>query len=114
MDFNEYQKQAKSTDVFDKKPTTLNEPAFVAKLLGLNGETGEVSEKFKKIIRDKNGIISEEDKIEIKKELGDVLWYIALISDYMDISLEDVAKTNIEKLASRKNRNQLHGSGDNR
>lgn len=114
MNFNEYQERAKTTDVFTEKPTTLNEPAFVAKLLGLNGETGEVSEKFKKIIRDKGGIISEEDKIEIKKELGDVLWYLALISDYMDISLEDVAKSNIEKLASRKNRNQLHGSGDNR
>ena len=113
MEFNEYQEKAKTTDLFTA-PKSLTEPAFVAKVLGLSGETGEVCEKFKKILRDKNGKISDEDKAEIAKELGDVLWYIATISRYLDIPMEDVAKANLEKLASRKARNELHGSGDNR
>lgn len=119
MNFNEYQTWAKTTDVFNNTNTLnaaqkVTDPAFIAKILGLTGEAGEVAEKFKKIIRDKNGELSEEDKNEIIKELGDVLWYISIIAKYMDVALEDVATTNIEKLTDRKSRNKLSGSGDNR
>ena len=114
MNFNEYQETIKQFDTFHDQNGSLSNPSFIAKILGLSGETGEVAEKFKKILRDKNGLISDEDKKEIGKELGDVLWYIATISRYLDIPLEDIANTNIEKLTSRKTRNELHGSGDNR
>jgi len=73
-----------------------------------------VAEKIKKVLRDNNGVVSGEEKEEIKKELGDVLWYLAQISTELNLSLDEVAKFNIEKLASREKRNKLHGSGDNR
>lgn len=115
MQFSDYQKQAKTTDVFSaQKPLEAVHPAFVAKILGLSGEAGEVAEKFKKIIRDKNGVISEDDKQTIVAELGDVLWYIALIADYLDVSLEEVARANLDKLADRANRGAIQSSGDNR
>ena len=86
-------------------------PIFV---MGLCGEAGEVSEKFKKLLRDAGGNITEEFKQEVAKELGDVLWYINALSKKLDISLEEVAQANIEKIESRKNRGVQHGSGDNR
>ena len=70
--------------------------------------------RAKKIIRDKDGVASDEDKDAIKKELGDVLWYIANISAYLDISLSDLAQTNLDKLESRYQRNLIHGEGDER
>lgn len=82
--------------------------------LGLVGEAGEVAEKVKKIIRDKSGVISEDDATEIVKELGDVLWYVAILSDELGIPLAEVAKRNIAKLESRYRRNKIGGSGDNR
>jgi len=83
-------------------------------LLGLVGETGEIAEKAKKIVRDKNSDFSLWDTEDIKKELGDVLWYIAVIANYFDITLEDVAALNIDKLANRQRRRLIGGSGDNR
>lgn len=81
--------------------------------LGL-GEAGEVQGKIKKIIRDDGGIITEEAKEEIKKELGDVMWYIASMCQNLGITMESVATANIEKLQSRHLRGTVHGSGDNR
>lgn len=81
--------------------------------LGL-GEAGEVQGKIKKIIRDSGGIISDEHKEAIKGELGDMLWYIASMCQNLDITLEDVATYNIEKLESRHRRGTVHGNGDNR
>lgn len=90
------------------------DPAFVAKVLGLVGEAGEVAEKYKKLIRDKKGEISEEDRQEIVKELGDVLWYISAMADYMKVPLSEVAQKNLDKVFSRKSRGVSRGSGDNR
>ncbi|PID31751.1 hypothetical protein CR970_04160 [Candidatus Saccharibacteria bacterium] len=87
---------------------------LMAQLLGLAGESGEILEKFKKILRDKNGQISDADRQEVIKELGDVLWYINAIAHLLDSSLEEVARLNNQKLASRQKRQALHGSGDNR
>ncbi|MBQ8992130.1 nucleoside triphosphate pyrophosphohydrolase family protein [Candidatus Saccharibacteria bacterium] len=115
MDFNEYQRLAKRTDL-DKTGATdqVMYPGFMDKILGLSGEAGEFTDKVKKIVRDKEGKISPEDKEELIKELGDVLWYVALVAEYMGISLEEVAEKNIAKLASRQKRGTLMGSGDNR
>ncbi len=115
MTFKDYQKIAITTELMERN-AQLNaaDPAFVAKLLGLVGEAGEVAEKFKKIIRDHGGIVTNEDKQEIAKELGDVLWYVSALSDYLGISLEEVASLNLKKVLGRKARGKSHGSGDNR
>nr|WP_231492444.1 nucleoside triphosphate pyrophosphohydrolase family protein [Glycomyces sp. NRRL B-16210] len=83
-------------------------------LLGLVGETGEIAEKAKKIVRDKGSDFANWDIEDLKKELGDTLWYLAVLADHFDIELEDVAKLNIAKLADRQQRAALGGSGDNR
>jgi NTP pyrophosphatase (non-canonical NTP hydrolase) len=87
---------------------------FIYPTLGLMGEAGEVAEKIKKVIRDKKSKLDLNTKLEIKKELGDVLWYLSQLATELDLDLEDVASLNLEKLFSRQKRNQLKGSGDNR
>lgn len=117
MQLNDYQKQATTTDTFGEqeiKDLLASDPAYTAKILGLVGESGEVAEKYKKIIRDKKGEISTEDRKELIKELGDVLWYIALLAKYLGVPLEEVASQNLDKLSSRKSRKAIQGRGDNR
>lgn len=109
MEFKEYQEKSRKTAIYPKIGAN-----FVYPALGLGDEAGEVLGKIKKIFRDKNGEVSEETKNEIKKELGDVLWYLAQLSTELEISLDDVAESNIEKLYSRLDRGTLHGNGDNR
>ena len=113
MDFDEYQKKAAKYDLFDKV-VDLNEVGFIEKVLGLVGEAGETADKIKKILRDKNGKVSDEDRDLIAKELGDTLWYIAAISRYLNVPLSEVAQGNIDKLESRYQRNKIHGEGDKR
>ncbi len=83
-------------------------------IMGLCGETGELAEKFKKIVRDNQSDFSQIDKDLVVKELGDILWYLAVLAHYFDTPLEEVAQTNIAKLASRQARGKINGSGDNR
>jgi NTP pyrophosphatase (non-canonical NTP hydrolase) len=110
MTFDDYQKQALTTAL-----STGDEfKDLLHWVLGINGEAGEVAEKIKKIIRDKNGEISQADKDEMAKEIGDVLWYIAVLAHELGFSFDDVAQQNIDKLQSRKARGVLGGSGDNR
>jgi NTP pyrophosphatase (non-canonical NTP hydrolase) len=109
MDFEEYQTESRKTALYPNKDNNVIYP-----VLGLVGEAGEVAEKMKKIIRDNNGEVTEEKKQEIKKELGDVLWYIGAMCSELKISMDEVAQMNIEKLFSRKDRGVLHGDGDNR
>lgn len=113
MNLDKYQKRAAEFDLFETS-VDLKAPGFLEKVLGLVGEAGEAADKIKKIIRDKGGYASEEDRSEIAKELGDVLWYLANVARYLGVSLSDIAEGNIKKLSSRKNRNKLHGEGDNR
>ena len=87
---------------------------LLAQVLGLVGESGEVAEKFKKLIRDKHGALSNEDKKEIIKELGDILWYINAVAHLLGSNLEEVAQGNLDKVLSRKARGVQGGSGDNR
>lgn len=77
--------------------------------LGLCGESGEIAEKVKKQVRD-----NTFNRHEVAKELGDVLWYLANIANDIGYNLDEIANINIEKLTSRKDRNKIQGSGDNR
>ncbi|MFA5249756.1 MAG: nucleoside triphosphate pyrophosphohydrolase family protein [Candidatus Paceibacterota bacterium] len=109
MEFNQYQEEARKTAIYPNKDNN-----FIYPTLGLSGEAGEVAEKIKKVIRDNGGVVSEEKKAELAKELGDVLWYVANLAEELGLKLEDVAQANIEKLKSRQERGKLHGAGDNR
>ncbi len=109
MTLNDYQKKALKTAASKEKH---NE--FFHLVLGLVGETGEIAEKVKKLVRDQNSDVYKLDKKDIEKELGDVLWYVATLADFLNIKLEDVGTNNINKLASRQKRGKLAGSGDNR
>jgi len=82
--------------------------------LGLVNEAGEFAGKVKKIFRDKNGNISNADREALKHELGDVLWYLAQLCTELDLTLEEVAQANLEKLFSRLERGQIRGEGDDR
>ena len=113
MKFNEYQNKAIKFDVV-RPGRNLNGGGFIEKVLGLVGEAGETADKFKKIIRDEGGQISDENRLEIAKELGDVLWYISAITAYLDIPFDDIAQTNLKKLENRAKRGKLHGEGDER
>ena len=113
MEFDTYQKQAAKYDLFEADGD-LKGVGFIEKVLGLTGEAGEVADKIKKVLRDKDGVVSDEDRGLIVKELGDTLWYIAAIARYLDVDLSEVAGGNLAKLESRYQRNQLHGEGDKR
>ena len=116
MTLNEFHEKALSTAGYP------NEFKTIYPALGMNGEAGEVADKVKKILRDteyrkdKYGAIAipDEKKKDIALEIGDVLWYCATLSADLGYSLDDIAQMNVEKLASRKARGVLGGSGDNR
>lgn len=110
MTFDEYSKQALTTVLSTGDPFK----DLLHWVLGLNGEAGEVAEKLKKIIRDKNSVISEEDKQEMAKEIGDVLWYLAVFAHDLGVPFDAIAQQNLDKLKSRKDRGALGGNGDNR
>jgi NTP pyrophosphatase (non-canonical NTP hydrolase) len=110
MTFEEYQKQAMTTAIYKDDFVK----SLLYRTLGMVGEAGEVAEKVKKIIRDNDCVITEAAKMELIKEMGDVLWYLQALSDHLGVPFEDVARTNLAKLASRQQRNILKGSGDNR
>jgi NTP pyrophosphatase (non-canonical NTP hydrolase) len=109
MDFKEYQEKSRKTAFYPNKDNN-----FIYPTLGLSGEAGEVAEKIKKVIRDKDGVIDDETKEMIKKELGDVLWYVAQLATELGLSLDEIAGSNIDKLYDRMERGKLKGSGDNR
>jgi NTP pyrophosphatase (non-canonical NTP hydrolase) len=109
MNFTDYQTQSR---------TTAKYPAIghgvIYPTLGLSNEAGEVAGKIKKIFRDKAGMIGEPERAALKGELGDVLWYLAQVCTELDISLEEVAESNLAKLLDRQARGKIQGEGDNR
>lgn len=82
--------------------------------LGLNGEAGEIAEKIKKLIRDSSGVLVEETRQALLKELGDVQWYLAALARELKSSVGEIMEMNMQKLRARKENNTIHGSGDDR
>ena len=109
MNFKTYQKNARETAQYPNLGSN-----YIYPTLGLVGEAGEVAEKVKKVIRDKNGIFDENTKDALKKELGDVLWYLSNLSTELNFDLEEVALKNLEKLKLRAAKGLISGSGDDR
>jgi len=109
MKLDEYQEKASKTAIYPKNYELIY-PA-----LGLAGEAGEVANKVKKFIRDgADQETFELKKLEIAKELGDVLWYIAALSNDLGVKLSALAAGNLDKLEDRMKRNAIGGDGDNR
>ena len=110
MTFDEYQAGALTTAVHGEN-SLMDKTIWV---LGIAGESGEIVEKWKKIVAYRDGKITPEDVQEMGKEIGDVLWYLAMFADSLGLKLEDIAAQNQAKLASRKARNVIKSKGDNR
>lgn len=108
MKLNDYQKLALETAIYPE------EQRIIYPTLGLCGEAGEVSDKVKKVLRDSNAEFTEKNRLELAKELGDVLWYCATLANDLGFDLERIANINLAKLQSRKDRGLIGGSGDNR
>ena len=108
LTFKEYEEVALSTKVGWCK----NEILYP--LIGFCGETGEVADKIKKVLRDKDGNFSENDRIEILKEIGDTLWYMTALCQDLGYSIETAANINLAKVTKRREENTIHGEGDNR
>lgn len=118
LGLNEYQKKAHETAKYpcgliagDNINTPVN---YLYPALGLAEEAGEVAGKYAKAIRDEGGVISEECKAAIVKELGDVLWFVAELATCLEVDLDLVAEINLQKLASRQARGKINGDGDDR
>ena len=109
MNFQTYQTNARKTAIYPSLGSN-----YVYPTLGLVGESGEVAEKVKKVIRDKNGVFDQETLKGLKKELGDVLWYLSNICCELNFSLEDIAEENLNKLNKRSLEGKINGSGDDR
>ena len=107
-DLDMYQQVAKQTAIYPR------EQAIIYPTLGLTGEAGEVANKVKKIIRDDGNKINKGLVQEISAEIGDCLWYISVLADDIGCKLSDIANANLIKLANRKEKGTIHGSGDKR
>lgn len=103
VDMDEYQEKARKFAIYDPKFK------IVYPTLGLTSEAGEVADKIKKWLRD-----GTANKQEIAGEVGDTLWYIAILAEELGFTLSEIAIMNLEKLGNRKKRGKLRGSGDNR
>jgi len=109
MTFEEYQKLSRRTAIYPNAGSNYLYPT-----LGLTGESGEVANKIKKIERDNGGVVDKDTREAVGSELGDVLWYLAQLASELDLSLEDVAQKNIEKLSARLHQGKISGAGDQR
>jgi NTP pyrophosphatase (non-canonical NTP hydrolase) len=109
LTFNEYQGKAVVTAIYPNKGKNIYYPG-----MGLASEAGETLGKIKKVMRDSNDIVSDETRVELGKEIGDVLWYCAALCEELKLNLGDIAQGNLDKLYSRMERGTLSGSGDNR
>lgn len=111
--FNVYQSLATSTAIYPEAGTgSISAVMYCA--LGLASEAGEIAGKIKKLYRDQGGVITPDDALRLRAEIGDVLWYPAVLLNELGLLLGDAAKENVDKLESRMQRGVLGGSGDNR
>ena len=107
MTLNEYQEKAIAEAFYEKDDITYN-------ALGITGEAGEIADHVKKMLRDDDGVLTPERREILKKECGDVLWYVANMARRLGVTLDEVGEANIKKIQDRKNRGVQHGSGNNR
>lgn len=105
MELLSYQNQARRTAVY---PSTHSIIGLMYVTLGLTGETGEIANDIKKTVRDDAGVLTPERKNQIVDEMGDVLWYLAMLCYEMDTTLESVAVHNLAKLRKRQRDNTLN------
>ena len=103
LGFDAYQYQAWTTNCYPP------EHMVACLVAGLCSEAGEVAGKFKKALRD-----GGDARQAMVAEIGDVLWYCACLARECGVSLEMVARANLEKLANRQKRGVIGGSGDER
>ena len=106
---NDYQTAALQTAIYPNQGQN-----YVYPLLGLCGESGEVADKLKKVIRDGDGVLTDSIRDAVAKELGDIAWYLAVLAHELGYTLEEIMQMNLDKLASRQQRGALSGNGDNR
>lgn len=106
---SEYQAKAKTTSNYPE-----NVYGTLCLALGLTSEAGEVAGAVRRIVRDDEGVLTSSRRSKLLDELGDVYWYLAVLSDKLGFTLEEVAARNIEKLEDRRKRNKIKGEGDNR
>lgn len=111
MTFDEYQKKAITTAHIAYDDQLMQNSVWV---MGVAGEAGEVVEKWKKAVAYRKGKFSDDEFADFKKELADVIWYIAVLADSLGLSLNQLMEQNIAKLADRQKRDVIKGSGDNR
>lgn len=109
MELSDYQHRSRATAVYPDAGSNLLYPT-----LGLCGESGEVAEKIKKMVRDEGGVLTDERRQALSKEMGDTLWYLAQLATEAQLNLDDIAEANLAKLLSRQQRHRLNGSGDDR
>lgn len=111
LTFNQYGEFTGETAIYPDRGQNIIYPT-----LGVVGEAGEVAEKVKKFIRSGKDLkdMDNEFKDGLKKEIGDVLWYLSELSFNLGFKFADIARSNLLKLFDRKERNVLHGEGDNR
>ena len=116
MDLNDYQEAASATAHWEKvnAPLTVQTYAIMYCALGMGGEAGEAQEKVKKLMRDSGGVITPEIRESVKKELGDVLWYLGQLAKLCGLTLSEVAEGNLQKIMDRDRRGVRHGQGDDR
>lgn len=111
MEFDEYQKLASRTATFTGKQ---EEHQLMYLTLGIAGESGEIAEKIKKIIRNDNGVVSVEKREALKQEIGDVLWYLSQLSRVLGYRFSECAEANVKKLEDRAARGVIKSTGDTR
>jgi NTP pyrophosphatase (non-canonical NTP hydrolase) len=114
MELSDYQTRAHSTAVWVERDLGIDPIVYCT--LKLAGEAGEVADKVGKLFRDYDGLVNRtgSQTTSLLLELGDVLWYIANLAQLLGSSLDQVALMNLAKLAERKDRGTLRGSGDTR
>jgi NTP pyrophosphatase (non-canonical NTP hydrolase) len=104
MEFNHYQDEAKTFARYPDSGSNIVYPA-----LGLCGEAGEVGNQVKKVLRDDDGVVTSERREKLIDEMGDVLWYIALLADECGIPMEALVSVNLRKLRRRVAQDQIQG-----
>jgi len=107
---NRYQKLAFTTAVYPRAGTG----NYDYPLKGLVEEVGEIAGHLKRVERDDASVITTTRLLQIEHEMGDVLWYLAALATELGLSLSEISAENLVKVASRKERNAIHGEGSER